>query len=157
MPELGYALAILLAGAVLLVLVLPRVLLRRAQDRLASRLLADASRPFDLLTRAELCVGPHRRLPGVLGLGGGAVVFESVFGETTTLSTQRLQKIVTGDRLSSGRRLLRLEVLRLSRSDGSDLEFVLTPASAAAWRSHLGLWAVNERKSSTDVVRPGKR
>jgi hypothetical protein len=156
-PELGYALAILLAGAVLLVLVLPRVLLRRAQDRLASRLLADASRPFDLLTRAELCVGPHRRLPGVLGLGGGAVVFESVFGETTTLSTQRLQKIVTGDRLSSGRRLLRLEVLRLSRSDGSDLEFVLTPASAAAWRSHLGLWAVNERKSSTDVVRPGKR
>ena len=156
MPELGYALAIL-AGAVLLVLVLPRLLLRRAQDRLASRLLADASRPFDLLTRAELCAGPHRRLPGVLGLGGGAIVFESLFGDTTALPTQRLQKIVTGDRLASGRRLLRLEVLRLSSSDGSDLEFVLTPASAAAWRSHLGLWAVNERKSAADVVRPGRR
>ncbi len=156
MPELGYALAGL-AGAVLLVLVLPRLLLRRAQDRLASRLLADASRPFDLLTRAQLCAGPHRRLPGVLGLGGGAIVFESLFGETTTLPTQRLQKIVTGDRLASGRRLLRMEVLRLSRSDGTDLEFVLTPASAAAWRSHLGLWAVNERKSATDVVRPGRR
>jgi hypothetical protein len=156
-PELGYALAILLAGAVLLVLVLPRVLLRRAQDRLASRLLADASRPFDLLTRAELCAGPHRRLPGVLGLGGGAIVFEGLFGETTTLPTQHLQKIVTGDRLASGRRLLRLEVLRLSRSDGTEMEFVLTPASAAAWRSHLGLWAVQERKSSTDVVRPGRR
>ncbi len=156
MPELGYALAIL-AGALLLVLVLPRVLLWRAQDRLASRLLADASRSFDLLTRAELCVGPHRRLPGVLALGGGAIIFESLFGETTTLPTQHLQKIVTGDRLASGRRLLRLEVLRLSSSDGSDLEFVLTSASAAAWRSHLGLWAVNERKSSTDVVRPGRR
>jgi hypothetical protein len=156
-PELGYALAILLAGAVLLVLVLPRLLLRRAQDRLASRLLADASQPFDLLTRAELCVGPHRRLPGVLGLGGGAIVFEGLFGETTTLPTQHLQKIVTGDRLANGRRLLRLEVLRLSRSDGTEMEFVLTPASAAAWRSHLGLWAVQERKSSTDVVRPGRR
>ena len=155
MPELGYALAIL-AGAVLLVLVLPRVLLRRAQDRLASRFLADPSRPFDLLTRAELCVGPHRRLPGVLGLGGGAIVFESLFGDSTTISMQRLQKIVTGDRLATGRRLLRLEVLRLSSSDGSDLEFVLTPASAAAWRSHLGLWAVQERKASTDIVRPGR-
>jgi hypothetical protein len=155
-PELGYALAIL-AGVILLVVVLPRVLLRRAQDRLASRLLADASRSFDLLTRAELCVGPHRRLPGVVGLGAGAIVFESIFGDTHTLATHRLQKIVTGDRLASGRRLLRLELLRLSSSDGSDLEFVLTPASAAAWRSHLGLWAVNERKSSTDVVRPGRR
>ena len=144
------------AAAILLIAVVPRLLLRRAQDRLASRLLAEASRPFDLLTRAELCVGPHRRLPGVLGLGGGALVFESLFGETTTLSTQRVQKIVTGDRLASGRRLLRLEVLRLSSADGTDLEFVLTSASAAAWRSHLGLWAVNERKSSADVVRPGR-
>ena len=145
------------AVAAILLAVVPRLLLRRAQDRLASRLLADASRPFDLLTRAELCAGPHRRLPGVLGLGGGAIVFESLFGETTTLSTQRIQKIVTGDRLATGRRLLRLEVLRLSGSDGSDLEFVLTPESAAAWRSHLGLWAVQERKASTDVVRPGRR
>jgi hypothetical protein len=145
------------AAAIVLLAVVPRLLLRRAQDRLASRLLADASRPFDLLTRAELCVGPHRRLPGVLGLGGGAVVFEGLFGETTTLATQRLQKIVTGDRLASGRRLLRLEVLRLSSADGTDLEFVLTPASAAAWRSHLGLWAVQERKAAMDVVSPGKR
>jgi len=154
--ELGYAIAGL-AVAFLLVLVLPRLMLRRAQDRLASRLLADASRPFDLLTRAELCVGPRRRLPGVLGLGGGAIVFESVFGDIHTLATQRLNKIVTGDRLASGRRLLRLEILRLTSADGTDLEFVLPPASAAAWRSHLGLWAVQERKAAIDVVSPGKR
>jgi len=155
MPELGYALAIL-AGAALLVLILPRLLLRRAQDRLARRLLAEEKTKFDLLTRAERFVGPHRRLPGVLGLGGGAIVFESVFGDTVTLPTQRLQKIVTGDRLANGRRLLRLEVLRLSHSNGEELEFVLEPRSAAAWRSHLGLWAVQERKASADIVRPGR-
>ncbi|MFY9552531.1 MAG: hypothetical protein WAU32_15400 [Thermoanaerobaculia bacterium] len=156
MSPLGYAL-VGVAGAFALGLVLPRLLLRRAQDRLASRLLADATAPFDLLTRAELFVGPHRRLPGVLGLGGGALVFESLFGESTTLPTQRIQKIVTGDRLANGRRLFRLEVLRLTRSNGEDLEFILAPASAAAWRSHLGLWAVKERKAATDVVTPGRR
>lgn len=141
----------------MLVLVLPRLLLRRAQDRLARRVLAERALPFQLLTRAELFVGPHRRLPGVLGLSEGALVFEGLFRESIALATGRIQKIVTGDRLANGRRLLRLETLRIARSDGDDLEFILAPASAAAWRSHLGLWAVNERKAAMDVVAPGRK
>jgi hypothetical protein len=142
--------------ALLLATVLPRILLSRAQDRLAERLLAAEGGPYQLLTRAEMSAGKHRRIPGVLGLAQETVVFESLFGETTVLPTARIQKVVTGRRLASGRKLLRLEVLRLTRSSGEELEFVLTPASAGAWRSHMGLWAVQERKAAMDTVTPGR-
>ena len=135
---------------------IPRRLLGRSQDRLAKRLLEESGETFKLLTRAELCAGKYRRLPGVLGLTEGGVEFRGVFGETETIATSRLSKIVTGSRLSNGRRLFRRESLRLSRSNGEDLEFVLTRASASAWRSHLGLWAIEQRKAAMDVVTPGR-
>jgi hypothetical protein len=144
------------AGALALALAMPRVLVRRAQDRLARRLLAEDGGRFKLLTRAELSRGTYRRLPGVLGLTQDALVFEGLFGEIETLLTARIRKIVTGDRLSSGRRLLRAEVLRIAGASGDELEFVLAAPSAAAWRSHLGLWAVQERKAAMDTVSPGK-
>jgi len=151
--------AIIIAGAAavaLLVAVVPRILLGRAQDRLAKRLLEEVQPPFQLLTRAELCAGKYRRLPGVLGLTGAGVEFRGVFGEAETVAAPRIRKIVTGTRLSSGRRLLRREVLRLSRGSGDELEFVLTRDSASAWRSHLGLWAIAERTAAMDVVTPGR-
>ena len=155
------ALPILVAcGAVLaltLFAVVPRVLLGRAQDRLAKRLLETEDGRFQLLTRAEMSAGKHRRIPGVLGLTQDTLIFESLFGEATVLATSRIQKIVTGRRLASGRTLLRLEVLRLSAASGVELEFVLSPASAGAWRSHMGLWAVQERKAAMDTVTPGRR
>ena len=143
-------------AALALFATIPRLLLGRSQDRLARRLLEEPGEVFKLLTRAELCAGQYRRLPGVLGLTEGGVEFRGVFGETETIATPRLSKIVTGSRLSSGRRLFRREALRLSRSNGEDLEFVLTRASASAWRSHLGLWAINERKAAMDLVTPGR-
>jgi hypothetical protein len=146
------------AVAVVLLAVVPRVLLRRAQDRLAERLLADPAAAFRLLTRAERgTAGAYRRVPGVLGLTPDAIVFYGLFGESETLPTSRLQKIITGSRLSSGRRLAMGEVLRLTRASGDEAEFVLERASAHAWRSHLGLWAVEERKASMDVVSPGRK
>jgi hypothetical protein len=150
---------LVVAGAavvVALILVVPRTLLGRAQDRLAKRLLEDERAPFQLLTRAELCAGKYRRLPGVLGLTASAVEFRGIFGEAETVATARIRKIVTGSRLSIGRRLLRREALRLSRTSGEDLEFVLSRASASAWRSHLGLWAIAERKAAMDTVSPGR-
>lgn len=146
-----------LAGILGLALGLPRWLLGRAQDRLARRVIAQNPEGYKLLTRAELVAGAHRRLPGVLGLTEDTVVFHGLFGETTTLATQSIHKIVTGQRLASGRQLLRLEVLRLTRPDGTDVELVLSRASASAWRSHLGLWAVQERKAAMDVVAPGRK
>jgi hypothetical protein len=143
--------------AAILLLALPRLLLKRAQDRLARRLLSEDSARYKLLTRAELAAGAHRRLPGVLGLTDHAVEFHGLFGETVALPTAGIQKIVTGQRLGSGRQLLRLETLRLTRPDGEDVELVLPRASASAWRSHLGLWAVNERKAAMDVVAPGRK
>ena len=145
------------AAALVLVAVVPRLLLTRAQDRLATRLLAETGASFKLLTRAELCTaGAYRRLPGVLGLTEDALVFHGLFGEAETLATARIQKIVTGTRLASGRQLLGREVLRVARSGGGELEVVLARASASAWRSHLGLWAVEERRAAMDTVTPGR-
>ena len=146
------------AGGLLLVLgllsFLPRVGIRRAQDRLAERVLASRKAAPALLTRAELVVGRWRRLPGVLAFADGAVTFEGVFGDI--LVTQRIEKIITGRKLSSERILFRLEALRITRTGGEETEFVLTPESASAWRSHLGLWAMQERVADAEAVSPGK-
>jgi len=152
-----FAIAAIAALALVLALIVPGILLGRAQDRLARRLLEREGAHYRLLTRAELCVARYRRAPGVLGLTDDALVFEDLFGDTQTLATSRIQKIVTGRRLANGRRLLRLEVLRLAAAAGGDLEFVLSPASASAWRSHLGLWAIQERTAAMNVVTPGKK
>ena len=93
----------------------------------------------------------------MVGLTDAAVVFHGVFGETRIVPTDAIQKIVTGTRLADGRALLRRETLRLTRRDGEEIQFVLSRASAAAWRSHLGLWAVEERRAAMDVVTPGRR
>jgi hypothetical protein len=139
-----------------LLLVLPRLLLRRAQDRLARKKIEDDRAAWKLLTRADLVVGHYRRLPGILGLKEGSLEFEGLFGDSVLVPTSRIQRIVTGRRLATGRTLFRLEVLRITRPNGEEVEFVLHPASALAWRSHLGLWAVKERQTAADRVFPGK-
>lgn len=152
-----FAAAGLALAAIVLVAVVPRMLVRRSQDRLAQRLLAEEAASFRLLTRAEMVAGTYRRLPGVLALTEEAVAFRGLFGENEIVATPRIQKIATGRRMAGGRRLLRLEVLRLTRADGSEVEFVLAPDSASAWRSHLGLWAVRERAAAMDTVTPGRK
>ena len=149
---------VLVAAALLillLVILVPRLLLHRAQDRLAGRVVAERG-PLKLLTRAERVVGLYRRAPGVLALSEGEIRFDGLFGEAEILPTSRIEKVVTGKRMGSGRLLLRLEILRLTRTGGSELEFVMSRASASAWRSHLGLWAVAERTASRDRVVPGR-
>jgi hypothetical protein len=146
--------ALAAAAALVAVLTVPRILLRRAQDRLAQEKLAGGHDPM-LLTRAELVAGRHRRVPGVLALTSVAIRFDGLFGESVVVATSRIQKIETGQRLSNGRLLYRLEILRLT-AGGEQTEFVLTRNSAAAWRNHLGLWAVKERQADADRVVPGR-
>jgi hypothetical protein len=153
-PILWAAVAVLLL--VTAIAVVPRVLLARAQDRLAERALADSGESIRLLTRAEMVVGRYRRIPGVLGLTSGAVSFLGVFGESVPIATSRIAKIETGSRLASGRLLVRREVLRITPSSGEALEFVLSRPSCHAWRSHLGLWATAERQSGSERVEPGR-
>jgi hypothetical protein len=143
-------------AALVLVVAIPRLLLVRSQDRLARRLLDEEAGRFRLLTRAERVAGHYRRLPGVLGLTGDALRFEGIFGESETLHTSRIQKIVTGQRLASGRQLLRLGVLRITSAGGGETEFVLTRASLSAWRGHLGFWAGGQRQAERDEVTPGR-
>jgi hypothetical protein len=146
--------ALAAAAALVAVLTVPRIFLRRAQDRLAKEKLASGD-PM-LLTRADLVVGRHRRVPGVLGLTSDALRFDGLFEESAVMRTSEIQKIETGQRLSNGRLLLRLEVLRLTAAGGKQTEFVLTRETGAAWRSHLGLWAIKERQADADRVVPGR-
>ncbi len=148
------AVAAAIAGLLALV---PRVLIRRSQDRLADARIRREGAAWKLLTRAELVVGRYRRLPGLLGLTEDRVAFEGVFGESAAVATERIRKIVTGRRLANGRLLVRREVLRITGADDRELEFVLTHATAEAWRSHLGLWAARERQADADRVTPGRR
>ena len=144
-------------GAVLLfVLLVPRILLQKAQDRLATEAMAREPEAWKLLTRADLVAGFYRRLPGILGLKEGSLEFAGLYGESVVIPTQRIRKIATGSRLASGRLLFRMEALRITRADGEDFEFVLTRPAAAAWRSHLGLWAMAERQADADRVTPGR-
>jgi hypothetical protein len=147
--------ALAAVAALLAVLTVPRIFLRRAQDRLAKEKLASGHDPM-LLTRAELVLGRHRRVPGVLALTSVAIRFDGLFGESAVVRTSEIQKIETGQRLASGRLLFRLEVLRLTAAGGEQTEFVLARDSAAAWRSHLGLWAVKERQADAERVVPGR-
>jgi hypothetical protein len=97
-------LAVAVAGVLGLVLV-PKYLLKSAQDRLASATIGRDGEVFRLLTRADLVAGRYRRVPGVLGLKEEELQFSGLFGETVQLPTSNIQKIVTGVRLASGRLL----------------------------------------------------
>jgi hypothetical protein len=156
---LSLTLALVLAALLLLLVVfavIPRRALSRAQDRLARERLEKSGDEFRLLTRAELVSGRYRRVPGILGLTGDRLLFEGLFGEKVELATARIAKIETGRKLTSGRVLLRLELLRITPSAGEPMEFVLTTPASHAWRSHLGLWAMKERQADADRVVPGR-
>lgn len=160
-PALLFVAGAVLVAAAVAIAVVPRRLISRAQDRRAeewSRREPDVR----LLTRAEMVgEGRWRRVPGLLALGraGDTLTFEGLFDESWILATSRIAKIVTGRKMASGRLLFRQEVLRLTASDGRETEFVLTPAAAGAWRSHLGVWAMAERvrdAGPAEQVVPGR-
>jgi hypothetical protein len=138
-------------------LLVPRLLLQKAQDRLAAETLAREPGAWKLLTRADLSVGRYRRLPGILGLKEGSLEFTGLYGEAVLVATDRIRKIATGPRLSTGRLLFRMETLRITRSGEDEVEFVLTLPASEAWRSHLGLWAARQRQADADRVTPGRR
>lgn len=150
-------------GAVALLAIVfafPRLLILRAQDRLAKKTMFRDGKALKLLTRADLVVGRYRRIPGLLVWRDDILAFQGIEGHEISLPPTRIQKIVTADRMANGRLLVRLEVLRLTDSAGGDLEFVLAKDTANAWRSLLGEWAGRQRAAApatdpADVVTRG--
>ncbi len=150
-------------GAVALVAILfafPRLLVVRAQDRLAKETMFRDGKSLKLLTRADLVVGRYRRIPGLLLWRDDVLAFQGIEGHSLSLPPSQIQKIVTADRLAKGRLLLKLEVLRLTDQAGGELEFVLAKDTANAWRSLLGEWAGRQgaeaaARDSPDVVTRG--
>jgi hypothetical protein len=145
------------AALLAVLLVIPRLLLQKAQNRLAAAILAREPGAWKLLTRADLSVGRYRRLPGILGLKEGSLEFTGLYGESVLIATDRIRKVTTGPRLSTGRLLFRMEALRITRAGEEEVEFVMTLPASEAWRSHLGLWAARERQADADRVTPGRR
>lgn len=149
---------ILLGAAAIaaVVFVVPRLLIGRAQDRLARAAMGRQGRSLRLLTRAELVIGRFERIPGLLAWRDDVLSFQGITGSEVTIPPARIRKIVTADRLG-GRLLMKLEVLRLTDIDGEELEFVVARDSADAWRRFLGEWSVRERQAAAgrDVVTRG--
>jgi hypothetical protein len=153
---IGIGAVALLAG----VFLLPRLFISRAQDRMAREKMAREGQTMKLLTRAELVIGRYKRIPGLLSWRDDVLAFQGIDGHTINIPPSRIQKIVTADRISAGRLLFRLEVLRLMDTDGQELEFVVARNTADQWRSLLGAWAGRERQIATvsdapDVVTRG--
>ena len=150
-------------GAVALLAIVfafPRLLILRAQDRLAKETMFREGKSLKLLTRADLVVDRYRRIPGLLSWRDDVLAFQGIEGHEISLPPTRIQKIVTADRLAKGRLLVKLEVLRLTDSAGGELEFVLSKDTADAWRRLLGEWAGRERagaaaQGAPDVVTRG--
>ncbi|MEO8347717.1 MAG: hypothetical protein ABI610_02310 [Acidobacteriota bacterium] len=155
MSEPGWLLLGAAALAVALFL-LPRLFIGMAQDRLAKTTMYRDGKSLKLLTRAELVTGRFERIPGLLAWRDDVLSFQGIEGHTVTVPPSRIQKIVTADRLSSGRLFVKLEILRLTDTDGEELEFVAARNSADAWRRLLGEWAGRERAAALDVVTPGR-
>jgi hypothetical protein len=135
---------------------LPRLLIRRAQDRMAKTTMYRDGKSLKLLTRAELVTGRFQRIPGLLAWRDDVLSFQGIDGHSLNVPPSRIQKIVTADRLASGRLLVKLEILRLTDTDGEELEFVVARNSADAWRRLLGEWAGRERQAEADLVTPGR-
>lgn len=139
------------------IFLIPRILLSRAQDRMAKETMGRHGKALKLLTRAELVIGKYRRIPGLLVWRDDVITFQGISGHTASIPPARIQKIVTADRMSSGRLLVKLEVLRLTATDGEELEFVLARDTADAWRRLLGEWAGRERQAAAgELVTPGR-
>jgi hypothetical protein len=142
-----------LATAVLAILLLriPRRLIRRGQDRLAEAILARDPGPesYHLLTPAERFIGGFRRVPGVLGMNRSAVVFESRFEAPTVVPLAEIRKIVSGKVISTGRRLFRDEVLLIELDGGRRAEFQMPHASVYQWRQSLGRWAARQKSAGS--------
>jgi len=145
------------AALLAIVFAFPRLLVLRAQDRLAKETMFREGKSLKLLTRADLVVGRYRRIPGLLSWRDDVLAFQGIEGHAISLPPSRIQKIVTADRLAKGRLLLKLEVLRLTDSAGGELEFVLAKDTADAWRRLLGEWGGQERAGTAapDVVTRG--
>ena len=133
----------------------PPLLIRRGRNRLAAEILAREGSPPSLLTPADRCAGRFRRVPGVAGLDRRAITFESRLEEPTTIPLSRLRRVSSGNRMASGRRLLRAEVLTLLDTEGRTLELLMPRASVYQWRQHLGAWAARQKGAATGAGEPG--
>lgn len=155
MTALGWILlgAVAILSAVFLV---PRLLIGKAQDRLAKATMAREGKALKLLTRAELVTGRFERIPGLLAWRDDVLTFQGIEGHTIQIPPSRIRKIVTADRMARGRLLVKLEVLRLTDTDDEELEFLIARSSAGAWRRLLGEWSVRERREAADVVTKGR-
>ena len=143
--------AFLIAAGLLVVLLalMPPAALRRSRDRLAAEILARPGPPPLLLTPADRCTGRFRRVPGVLGLDRNAITFESRFESPAVLPLSQIRRVWSGSRTTSGRRLLRAEVLALVDMQERTLEFLMPRASVYQWRQYLGAWAARMKGEQT--------
>lgn len=91
---------------------------------------------------ATPCRVVHGRalFPGTVGLTPEGLVWDAPFGLSGRVPFERIRRLETDQRLGTGRRLLRSEVLRVTRVDGGVEELVLGRGAAHEWHRAIGEW-----------------
>jgi hypothetical protein len=79
-------------------------------------------------------------VPGAVGLTPERLVWRGLASVSGAISFPDIARIETDARLSSGRRLLRSEVFRITPVKGEVVELVLAKGPAWEWHRALGEW-----------------
>jgi hypothetical protein len=97
-------------------------------------------------------------VPGTVGLTPQGLLWDAPFGLSNRVSFTGVKRLETDERLSSGRRLLKSRVLRVTIEDGGQQEFLLTRDDEWQWRRALGEWVGQNGRIATQssVSRSGE-
>jgi hypothetical protein len=88
-------------------------------------------------------------VPASVGLTPLGLAWHGLAGVSGSVRFEDVQRMETDARLATGRRFFRSEVLRVTRTSGDAVEFVLTRADAWEWRRAIGEWV--GRKGTLDA------
>lgn len=134
------ALALLLLASLLLATAVFVLALRIAARSRRSRFLPALGPVVRIATPCAVVRG-RAAIPGTLGLTPAGLSWDAPLGASDSTSFDSIKRLETDDRLTSGRRFLRAQVLRVTLVSGETREFVLSRGAAWEWRRALGEWA----------------
>jgi len=92
-----------------------------------------------IATPCRIVSGPAL-LPGAVGLTPQGLFWRGIASVEGSVPFQEIARIETDARLMSGRALLRNEALRITRTSGEVIEFVLAKGPAWEWHRAIGEW-----------------
>ena len=85
-------------------------------------------------------------VPGSVGLTPKGLAWQGLAGVSGMVPFDEIQRLETDRTLRSGRKLLRSEALRVTKTSGDVLELVLAKGDAWEWHRAIGEWVGRQGK-----------